>query len=111
METFHSIIGHRRVIDYLQESIRAGRVSHAYILDGPDGIGNAESPGKAVDLQIPRDAGCDRNIGFCAPNPADPSLPGWKQPRPNPQSEIFAMMPDVRDAEGASKIETNIDRP
>ena len=39
METFHSIIGHRRVIDYLQESIRAGRVSHAYILDGPEGIG------------------------------------------------------------------------
>ncbi len=39
METFRSIIGHRRVIDYLQESIRAGRVSHAYILDGPDGIG------------------------------------------------------------------------
>ena len=39
METFRSIIGHRRVTEYLRESIRTGRVSHAYILDGPEGIG------------------------------------------------------------------------
>jgi len=39
METFRSVVGHKRVIAYLQESVRSGHVSHAYLLDGPDGVG------------------------------------------------------------------------
>lgn len=39
METFRSVVGHKRVISYLQESVRSGHVSHAYLLDGPDGVG------------------------------------------------------------------------
>ena len=39
METFRSVVGHKRVISYLQESVRGGHVSHAYLLDGPDGVG------------------------------------------------------------------------
>lgn len=39
METFRDVVGHRRVTAYLTEAIRTGHVSHAYLLDGPDGIG------------------------------------------------------------------------
>ena len=39
METFRSVVGHKKVIAYLQECVRSGHVSHAYLLDGPDGVG------------------------------------------------------------------------
>ncbi len=39
METFQSVVGHKQVIEHLREGIRNRRVSHAYILDGPDGCG------------------------------------------------------------------------
>lgn len=36
---FGSIVGHREIIEHLQSSIKNDRVNHAYIFDGPDGIG------------------------------------------------------------------------
>ncbi len=39
MYTFEKIIGHKNVINNLQNSIAYGKVSHAYIIDGPKGAG------------------------------------------------------------------------
>ena len=39
MHSFNEIAGHRQVIDSLQNSIRHGRVSHAYIFSGEAGMG------------------------------------------------------------------------
>ena len=64
METFRSIIGHRRVIDYLQESIRAGRVSHAYIFDGPEGIGKMLTARVFAGALLCREGG-DEPCGRC----------------------------------------------
>lgn len=39
MAAFSEIIGHEQIIGHLQNAIRTGRVSHAYILDGEEGAG------------------------------------------------------------------------
>lgn len=39
MQDFGQIIGHEGIILYLQNSIRAGKVSHAYIFHGEEGMG------------------------------------------------------------------------
>lgn len=39
MAAFSDIIGHEQIIEHLQNSIRLGKVSHAYILDGEEGSG------------------------------------------------------------------------
>lgn len=39
MLTFADIIGHNRIKEHLQSGIRNGKVSHAYIFEGDDGIG------------------------------------------------------------------------
>ncbi len=39
MLDFQQIIGHESIIDHLQNAIQAGKVSHAYILHGEEGMG------------------------------------------------------------------------
>ena len=39
MQDFQQIIGHNSIIEHLQNAIRAGKVSHAYILHGEEGMG------------------------------------------------------------------------
>ena len=36
---FDRIVGHKDIIEHMQSSIKNNRVNHAYILDGPKGIG------------------------------------------------------------------------
>ncbi len=39
MLSFRDVIGQGRIIEHLQKAIRNRQVSHAYIFDGPDGVG------------------------------------------------------------------------
>jgi DNA polymerase-3 subunit delta' len=39
MQDFRQIIGHENIIEHLQNSIQAGKVSHAYIFHGEEGMG------------------------------------------------------------------------
>ena len=39
MAEFKNIIGHEQIIEHLQNAIRLDKVSHAYILNGPDQSG------------------------------------------------------------------------
>lgn len=39
MPGFRDIIGHEKIIHHMQQAIRTGNVSHAYILDGPEHAG------------------------------------------------------------------------
>lgn len=39
--SFDSILGHERPIDRLKAAIRSGRLSHAYLFVGPEGVGKA----------------------------------------------------------------------
>ena len=39
MEGFSEIVGHEQIIEHLQNAIEADKVSHAYILNGPDKAG------------------------------------------------------------------------
>ncbi len=39
MAGFNDIVGHQRIIEHLKNAIEYGKVSHAYILEGEDGIG------------------------------------------------------------------------
>lgn len=39
MQDFQQIIGHNSIIEHLQNAIKAGKVSHAYILHGEEGMG------------------------------------------------------------------------
>ena len=36
---FESLLGNRRIRDNLQHSLRAGRISHFYLISGPEGSG------------------------------------------------------------------------
>lgn len=39
MLTFSNVIGHESIIEHMQNAIRIGKISHAYILNGEDGAG------------------------------------------------------------------------
>lgn len=39
MAGFEEIIGHEQIKEHLQNAIKAGKVSHAYILNGPEDSG------------------------------------------------------------------------
>src|SRR5690606_7206182 len=38
---FHEIIGQEKMIQQLKRAIQQNRIAHAYIFDGPEGIGKA----------------------------------------------------------------------
>ena len=39
MSELKQILGNRHNIEHFKEAVRKGKVSHAYIIDGPEGIG------------------------------------------------------------------------
>ncbi len=41
MHSFSAIIGHQQVVTTLQNALRAGRVAHAYVFHGPEGVGKS----------------------------------------------------------------------
>lgn len=45
MRTFDSVIGHREIIEHLQNAVRMGKVSHAYLISGEEGSGKNCWPG------------------------------------------------------------------
>ncbi|NOQ52579.1 MAG: DNA polymerase III subunit delta' [Desulfuromonadaceae bacterium] len=62
--TFDSIIGHKQQIDILQRSLKNQRIAHAYLFDGPDGVGK-----RLVALALARALFCQTGdgCGDCPP--------------------------------------------
>ncbi len=56
--TFDSIIGHKRQIDILQRSLKNQRIAHAYLFEGPDGVGK-----RLVALALARALFCQTGTG------------------------------------------------
>lgn len=62
MSGFQNIIGHKDVTDYLQKTIRTGKISHAYILNGEKGSGKrtvASAFAMALNCENEEDAPCE----------------------------------------------------
>ncbi len=58
MAGFRDIIGHEAVIDHLRRAVAQGKVSHAYIVSGPEGSGKrmlAEAFAMLLTCEAPRD--------------------------------------------------------
>lgn len=60
MHSFNEIIGHHQAVTTLQNALRTGRVAHAYLFHGPEGVGKA-SLARVIAMacfcgQIPADA-------------------------------------------------------
>lgn len=61
MAGFSDIIGHRQIIEHLQKAISYGKVSHAYIFNGPERSGKmmlAEAFAMALQCQEKQDTPC-----------------------------------------------------
>ena len=61
MAEFKNIIGHEQIIEHLQNAIRLDKVSHAYILNGPDQSGKmmlAEAFAMALQCEKKGVEGC-----------------------------------------------------
>ncbi|MBN2495884.1 MAG: DNA polymerase III subunit delta' [Deltaproteobacteria bacterium] len=59
---YDSILGHQRPIEQLERARRLGRVAHAYLFQGPEGVGKervAFAFAKALNCQNPDRAPCD----------------------------------------------------
>ncbi|TYP00122.1 DNA polymerase III delta prime subunit [Geothermobacter ehrlichii] len=56
--TFDQIIGHNRQKDILRRAIASGRLAHAYLFEGPEGVGK-----KLVALAVARAVYCHRKTG------------------------------------------------
>ncbi|MCB9519597.1 MAG: DNA polymerase III subunit delta' [Myxococcales bacterium] len=66
--SFASIRGHQRALDILKRSIHAGRVHHAYLFAGPDGVGKrrvALALAAAVNCAAPVDGDACGQCGSC----------------------------------------------
>ena len=61
MPGFRDIIGHEKIIAHMQQAIRTGNVSHAYILDGPEHAGKrmlADAFAMALQCEVQSGEGC-----------------------------------------------------
>lgn len=61
MPGFRDIIGHEKIIAHMQQAIRTGNVSHAYILDGPEHAGKrmlADAFAMALQCETQKGEGC-----------------------------------------------------
>jgi len=56
--TFNSIIGHERQKNILRHALKSHRVAHAYLFEGPDGVGK-----RLVALALARALLCETNQG------------------------------------------------
>ena len=63
--TFHSIVGHARVLERLRRSLAVERVAHAYLFVGPTGVGKATvARAFAAALTCPEEPG--EGCGACS---------------------------------------------
>ena len=63
MAGFGDIVGHEQVISHLKNAISMGKVSHAYILNGPEGAGKrmiAEAFARALQCENHDTEGCGK---------------------------------------------------
>ena len=53
---FRDILGQERVLSYLKAALNQGRLAHAYLFLGPEGVGKesvADGPGRGLKLHQP----------------------------------------------------------
>jgi len=61
MQDFSQIIGHKGIVDHLQNAIRAQKISHAYIFHGEEGMGK-----KSLALAFAKTLQCEtKDINSC----------------------------------------------
>ena len=63
MAGFGDIVGHEQIISHLKNAISMGKVSHAYILNGPEGAGKrmiAEAFARALQCENHDTEGCGK---------------------------------------------------
>lgn len=63
MHTFEDIVGYKGIKDHIKHSIRLGKLSHAYILDGPKGSGKkmiANAMAKTLQCEEKGEEPCNR---------------------------------------------------
>ncbi|TAL18668.1 DNA polymerase III subunit delta' [bacterium] len=65
MSGFEGITGHERPKRVLERALRSGRVPHAYLFWGPDGIGKELTARAAAKVLLCRDPGAMKNAAFC----------------------------------------------
>ena len=68
MPGFRDIIGHEKIIAHMQQAIRTGNVSHAYILDGPEHAGKrmlADAFAMALQCEAKSGEGCLVSLPLC----------------------------------------------
>lgn len=52
MPAFKDIVGHEQIIEHLQNAITMDKVSHAYILNGPDNPENDDRRSICTDAAV-----------------------------------------------------------
>lgn len=60
LPAFRGIIGQARVIARLDRAARAGQLSHAYIFEGPSGVGKFTTAQSLAKALVCRERGCNR---------------------------------------------------
>jgi len=94
------MIGNERIAGRVKSAVGSGRVSHAYIFDGPSGIGKTTAANFfAKSLQCPRPDMSSRAI-YCGTCPSCRSFDGGNHPDvfyPVPTKTKFLGVDDVRE--------------
>ena len=73
--SWHSVRGHDRIVASLRSNLRSGRLPHAFLFVGPDGVASACSPASS-----PRHCSASATRRHCS-SPVRP-VPGASRPRP-----------------------------
>ena len=71
MSELKQILGNRHNIEHFKEAVRKGKVSHAYIIDGPEGIGKKTFAGYIAAALL-----CEKGI---EEGQKDASGPEWQK--------------------------------
>ena len=66
---FHDVIGQARAIGFLQRALITGRIAHAYLFNGPSGVGK-----RAAALAFAQALNCDMGTKCEVRNPPTPPL-------------------------------------
>jgi len=95
---FDSIIGQRRVVQFLQASLRSDRIAHSYLFHGPPGVGKFAVAREFAKVLLCPNRTADEACGECAScrqvdELASPSLrvalPGPKEFEPSEERELL----------------------
>src|SRR3990172_999105 len=89
------IVGHRRVVEMLKRSWEAGRLSHAYLFLGPEGVGK-----KTLALHLAQMVNCAGDDPPCQDCPSCQRIAQGKHPD----------VQDVREGEGRAGIGIDVIR-